>query len=73
MQNVRLLSISQQQLSPFTSKNILMTTKQLETSKFDIADYLGSNEIIAEYLSVVSAEGDDSDVITAIGHAAKSL
>ena len=43
------------------------------TSKFDIADYLDSNEMIAEYLNAVLAEGEDSDVITAIGHVAKSI
>jgi DNA-binding phage protein len=43
------------------------------TSKFDIADYLDSNEMIAEYLNTVLAEGTDSDVITAIGHVAKSI
>ena len=45
----------------------------METSKFDIADYLDSNEMIAEYLNTVLAEGDDSDVIVAIGHVAKSI
>ncbi|HOD87399.1 MAG: putative addiction module antidote protein [Bacteroidota bacterium] len=45
----------------------------METSKFDIADYLDSNEMIAEYLNTVLAEGDDSDVIVAIGHVAKSM
>lgn len=43
------------------------------TSKFDIADYLDSNEMIAEYLNSVLEEGDNSDVITAIGHVAKSI
>ena len=43
------------------------------TSKFDIADYLDSNEMIAEYLNTVLAEGNDSDVIAAIGHIAKSI
>ena len=43
------------------------------TSKFDIADYLDSNEMVAEYLNTVLAEGNDSDVITAIGHIAKSI
>jgi probable addiction module antidote protein len=42
-------------------------------SKFDIADYLDSNDMIAEYLNTVLAEGNDSDVITAIGHVAKSI
>ena len=38
------------------------------TSRFDIADYLDSNEMIAEYLNSVLEEGNNSDVITAIGH-----
>jgi probable addiction module antidote protein len=45
----------------------------METSKFDIADYLDSNGMITEYLNAVLAEGNDSDVITAIGHIAKSI
>lgn len=45
----------------------------METSKFDIADYLDSNEMIAEYLNTVLEEGNDSDVITAIGHIAKAI
>ncbi len=45
----------------------------METSKFDIADYLDSNEMIAKYLNTVLAEGNESDVITAIGHIAKSI
>ena len=45
----------------------------METSKFDIADYLDNNEMIAEYLNTVLEEGDDSDLITAIGHVAKSI
>lgn len=45
----------------------------METSKFDIADYLDSKEMIAEYLNTVLEEGDDSDVITAIGHVAKAI
>ena len=45
----------------------------MKTSKFDIADYLDSNEMIVEYLNAVLAEGDDKDVITAIGHIAKSI
>ena len=43
------------------------------TSKFDIADYLDSNEMIAEYLNSVLQEGDNSDIITAIGHIAKAI
>lgn len=45
----------------------------MNTSKFDIADYLDSNEMIAEYLNTVLAEGNDSDVIAAIGHVAKAI
>ena len=45
----------------------------METSKFDLADYLDSNEMITEYLNTVLAEGNDSDVIVAIGHIAKSI
>jgi len=45
----------------------------METSRFDIADYLDSNEMIAEYLNTVLEGGNNSDVITAIGHVAKSI
>jgi probable addiction module antidote protein len=45
----------------------------MEASRFDIADYLDSNEMIAEYINTVLAEGNESDVITAIGHIAKSI
>jgi probable addiction module antidote protein len=44
----------------------------METSKFDIADYLDSNEMITEYLNVVLAEGNESDFIVALGNIAKS-
>ena len=43
------------------------------TSKFDIADYLDNEEMIAEYLNAVLEEGDHSDVIDAIGHVAKAI
>ncbi len=36
------------------------------TAILDIADYLDSNEMIADYLNAVLEDGDDSDVITAI-------
>lgn len=45
----------------------------METSKFDISDYLDSNEMIAEYLNEVLEEGDDSEIVTAIGHIAKAI
>lgn len=45
----------------------------METSKFEIADYLDSKEMIAEYLNSVLEEGNSNDVINAIGHIAKSI
>jgi probable addiction module antidote protein len=45
----------------------------METSKFDIADYLDSNEMIAEYLNSVLEEGNDSEIIVAIGNIAKAI
>ena len=45
----------------------------MDTSKFDIADYLDSNEMIAEYLNTVLEKGDNADVFTAIGHIAKAV
>lgn len=45
----------------------------METSKFDIADYLDSNEMIAEYLNSVLEKGNNSDIITALGHVAKAI
>ena len=45
----------------------------METSKFDIADYLDSNEMIAEYLNAVLEEGNDAEIVSAIGHIAKAI
>ena len=45
----------------------------METSKFDIADYLNNKEMIAEYLNVVLEEGDDTEIVSAIGHVAKAI
>ena len=38
----------------------------MEASKFDIADYLDSNEMITEYLNAVLEEGNETEIITAI-------
>ena len=46
---------------------------KMETSKFDIADYLDSNEMIAEYLNTILEEGNVSEIVTAIGHIAKAI
>lgn len=45
----------------------------MTTSKFEIADYLDSNEMIAEYLNAILEEGDESEVVIAIGHVAKAI
>ncbi len=45
----------------------------MKTTKFDIADYLDSEEMIAEYLNTVLKDGDSADVIVAIGHVAKAI
>lgn len=46
---------------------------KMETSKFDIADYLDSNEMIAEYLNSVLEEGNTSDLIIALRHVSKAI
>lgn len=45
----------------------------METTKFDVADYLDSNEMMIAYLNTILAEGNDADVIVAIGNVAKSI
>ena len=45
----------------------------METSKFDIADYLDNNEMVAEYLNEVLKNGNENDLITAIGNVAKAI
>ncbi len=57
------------------AKLILSSLKNyiMETTKFDVADYLDSNEMIVAYLNTVLAEGNDVDVIVAIGNVAKSI
>ncbi len=45
----------------------------METSRFDIADYLNSKEMIAEYLNIILEEGDHSDMVIALGHVAKAI
>ena len=48
------------------------TLKKMETSKFDIAEYLDSKEMIAEYLHTVLEDGNNEDIKIAIGHIAKA-
>lgn len=45
----------------------------MNTSKFDIADYLDSNEMIAEYLNTALEEGNESGIIVALGNVAKVI
>ena len=45
----------------------------METTKFDIADYLDSKEMIAEYLNAVLEEGNDAQIVAAIGNIAKAI
>ena len=47
--------------------------KKMKAKKFNIADYLDDNEMIAEYLNTVLEEGDSSDIVVAIGHVAKAI
>lgn len=46
---------------------------KMGTSKFDIADYLDSNEMIAEYLNTALEEGNDTEIVTALGNVAKAI
>jgi probable addiction module antidote protein len=48
-----------------------MITKKV--TKFDIAEYLDNDEMIAEYLNTVLEQGDSKGIITALGHMAKAL
>ncbi len=45
----------------------------MNTTTFDITDYLDSQEMIAEYLNTVLEEGTDKDFIVAIGNVAKAI
>jgi len=47
--------------------------KKMGTTKFDIAEYLDSKEMIAEYLNTVLEEGDSANFIVATGHIAKAI
>ena len=47
-----------------------MTKKSL--TRFDIAEYLDNDEVIAEYLNSALEEGDIDDLIAALGHVARA-
>ena len=46
--------------------------KKSETREFDIANYLTSRELIAEYITQVLADGDTDELLDAIGHIARA-
>ena len=46
--------------------------KSLGVRPFDVADYLQTDEDIAEYLTQVLADGDIDELIRAIGYVAKA-
>lgn len=45
----------------------------METTKFDISDYLDSNEMITEYLNEVLENGNEMDLVKALGNVAKAI
>jgi probable addiction module antidote protein len=44
----------------------------MKTSKYDIVDYLDSNEIVAEYLDLAFESGDISRIWAALGNVARA-
>jgi probable addiction module antidote protein len=57
----------------FSGRIIKKTENNMNTSKFDIADYLENDEMIQDYLNTVLEEGDSKDIVTALGHIAKVI
>jgi probable addiction module antidote protein len=45
----------------------------MTTTKFEIADYLDNSEMIAEYLNTVLEEGDNDEIVAALGNIAKAI
>jgi probable addiction module antidote protein len=46
--------------------------KKNEISHLDIAEYLDSEEMVAEYLNLICRENDSALLLRAIGHVARS-
>lgn len=44
----------------------------VKTTRFDMADYLDSDEAILEYFRQVMADGDSDEIIRALGHIARA-
>ncbi|WOK08562.1 putative addiction module antidote protein [Imperialibacter roseus] len=55
-----------------STKSHFRNMKKMKTTKFDIAEYLDDDDMIAEYLNNVLEEGETSDIIAALGHVAKA-
>ncbi len=51
---------------------MIKKVKVEDLPEFDMADYLDSDQAVAEYLSQVLADGDDSELARALGHIAKA-
>ncbi len=45
----------------------------MNTSKFNIADYLDDDEMIQEYINTILEDGDSNDIVVALGHIAKAI
>jgi probable addiction module antidote protein len=46
--------------------------KKSPLTRFDIAEYLESEEMVAEYLNLICQENDPALLLRAIGHVARS-
>lgn len=46
--------------------------KKGSLTRFDIAEYLESEEMVAEYLNLICQENDPALLLRAIGHVARS-
>jgi len=51
---------------------LLIMTKNLNYSEFDIARLLKSKKAMTEYLNQVIADGDDAELAAALGHIARA-
>ena len=51
---------------------LLIMTKNLNCSEFDIARLLKSKKAMTEYLNQVIADGDDAELAAALGHIARA-
>ena len=47
--------------------------KPIKSAKFDVSDYLDSEEMISAYINEVIKEGSAEDIKNAIGHIAKAI